>query len=322
MGFVISLETRTELRPLEEAEAKLILARKIMDYLRSYFVPKALESWSIAPLESLDGKLVERVSRRGSDMESLISSAKAILESRPWEVDTLTFKIEGEWIIGKNRVGGYLTIHNKEWRSTYGDLESNIYPTVEFSDLASLVKTDKEAETRLVSDFLRDFPTKVYRETPKVNRIYFGFGVPSRIDVDSLVAVYYSSDVAFIKDCLYTTKEEEGPKIKESFEPYKENFIVNGLKQVPAFQEYLDGLLSKHNVSKEIVGSMTLHAEGKDSFKTLFDEISNEIIKPLAEGLPDKDAILDRIRVALVEKTTRQAKLDFGNRRRDRTDES
>jgi len=310
LGYAIHLETNTELRPFEEAEAKLKIAKKIIDYWRPYFVPNALECWNIAPLESLDGKIVERISKPDSDIDSLLYHAKGILDTRRWEADDLTFKIEGEWVIDGVRVGGYLTIHNREWRSTYGDFESNIYPTTEFNDLMSFVKIQEEAEARLVSDFLSDFPTKVHNETPRVNRIYFGLGVPSPIDTDSLVAVYYSSNGAFITDCLHTT-EEEGPEIKESLAPYKERFLISGLRKVPSFEDYLDGLYAKHNVRKTITGSMTLRAEEIDSFKTLFDEIARDIIKPLVEGLPDKEDILNRIRLAVIEKTTKQTRLDF-----------
>ena len=49
-----------------------------------------------------------------------------------------------------------------------------------------------------------------------------------------------------------------------------------------------------------------------DSFKLLFEEISKDILKPIAQGLPNKEVILEKIRSAVVEKTTKQTKLEFG----------
>lgn len=312
MGLNISIERKANLLPASELEAKLKIAKKVLEFQRPYFSPKALESWSIAPLESLGGKLLRQVSKLGSDLESMISEAKYSLTEAPWDSDFLSFKILGDWTIGRTRINGYLTVHNKEWRSTYGDIESNIYPTREFSDLVYFLKTDHDAESRLVSDFLREFPAKIYRDTPKVSRIYFGLGAPSRFDVDSLIGAYYSSDTAFIKDCIYTAIEEQGDPMRDSFYPYKESFIVGGLNEVPSFEGYLDELFGKHSIKKDTSGSVTLLGSDMDSFKLLFDEIYEEILKPLAERLPNRKALLDKIRDAIVQTTTKQTKLGFG----------
>jgi len=309
LGLSISIENKPNISPKDGLEAKLKVTFQVLEFQRKYFIPKGIDTWSIAPLESLGGKVLDRFPR-DSDLDSLRSRAELSVKAAPWDSDILGFTIPGDWIMGSTKVTGYLTLHNKEWRSTYGDIESNIYPTTEFSDLLDVVRTNDRAKEHLVHDFLKEFPNSVDQETSKINRIYFGVGTPSKIDVDSLVGAYYSTEKDFIRDCLSTVKEVEGKPVKDSFDPYRETFIVNGLKQVPHFEEYLDELFEKHTIKKDVTGSVALFGSDKDSFRQLFDEISREILKPIAEELPNKDIILGKIRDAIVEKTTKQSRLD------------
>jgi len=312
MGLSIHLDQRQIMyvTPDIETNSRLDIASHVLAFYRDYFTPKTLSIWRRAPLQSLGGTLLKQISL-SSPIDRDLSDVKQYLNAFSWqEKAELIFVFTGDWTIGNTETAGFLNIYGRtRWSSTYGDIELNIYPTQDFPDLIHLMKANPELEGLLVHDFLMQFSTIIKDEPLKVAVMYFGVGVPSKYEVNVVTGAYYRSEDTLWADCLRTIIEEQGQSVKDSFTPYTQTFLVSGLKGVPAFTSFVEELLAKHHVVREESGSIVLIGRNLDSFRNFYEELSLRVLKPVAEELPNKTELLERIKSAIEGRGLKQTKL-------------
>jgi len=312
MGLNIHLDQDQSvyLTPDDELDSRLSIASSVLAYCRDHFVPDTLSIWRRAPLQSLGGELLRQLPL-STPIDRDLADVKAYLKTFNWqEKAELILVFTGEWTVGNVRTAGFLNVYGKaRWSSTYGDIELNIYPTEKFPDLIHLIKTNPSLERYLVRDFLMKFSTIVRDEPLRVAVMYFGVGVPSRYDVNAVTGAYYRSEKTLWGDCLKTVIEEQGQSVRDSFTPYRETFLVSGLKQVPAFTNFVEELLTKHHVAREKAGSIVLIGQDLDSFRNFYEELSSKVLRPVADELPNKDELLRKIKTAIEGRGLKQATL-------------
>lgn len=313
MGLNLNLEVRKGsfgVTPDTETEGRLNIAGSVLSYYSNYFQPHTLKIWRGAPLQSLGGTQAREIPITRKITEELLDLKRELTRYSWQEKQELIFQFIGDWTIDKITIEGFLNVNNKgTWRSTYGDIEFNIYPTKQFPDLIYLLKRDTTLEKQLVHDFLAEFPQLADSPPFRISAIYFGVGVPSKYEVTSLTGAYYGSEDTLIKDSVRTMIDEQGEKVSASFTPYKESFLISGLNDVPAFRQFLNDALTRHEITKEKTGSIVLIGRNLDSFKQFYDELSINVLKPVADDLPNKPHLLEIIKNAVERKTSKQQKL-------------
>jgi len=317
LGLSIALDHSGPSRylpPDAESESRLSIASKVLSFQRPYFESFECEIWKDAPLKSLEGTLLDTISLKNEPSEDYQTLRKALAKfDGPYsfsEKVKFLFKYLGKWKIGEESVDGYMLVSNHgKWRSTYGDIESNVYSTDRFPDLVNLLKSNPIVENKLVKEFLDVFPKQLSQEALKVSRIYFGLGAPSKTEVGNLVGVYYGSDDYFIGDLLDSVTEEETDSVRDALTPYKRTFLIGSLKDVPSFNQFVEHLFTQYHIRKAETGSITLVGRDLDSFELLYSELSQKILKPMAKELPDKDYLFRKIKDVVEARGTAQTHL-------------
>jgi hypothetical protein len=290
MGLSIFLELKPYTTPDLEIESRLNIASEVIKFYANYFTPRSVEVWRNAPAESLGGSHLKDLSFLKSEFWQDFALLRKELAAYNWQTRAdLILKFIGDWTIGSRIITGFINVNNKAtWRSTYGDVEVNIYADDQYADLVNFVKSAPEFERQLIDYFLIGFPKSVEKEPLKISVMYFGVGAPSRYEIDSVTGVYYGSGDALLGDCFRTISAEQGETVTNTFTPYKQKFLVSSLNEIPAFRQFLEESLMKAHIVKAQTGSIVLVGRDLQSFKMLYAELASKILEPLARQLPNK----------------------------------
>lgn len=290
MGLSIFLDLKPYTTPDVVIESRLNIASQVLAFYSNNFTPKSVEIWRSAPAESLGGSRLNKVTFTKSEFPEDFALFRKDLGTYSWQTKSdLILKFIGTWAIGNEHVTGFLNVNNKgTWRSTYGDIELNIYSDDKHPDLVNLIKSVPELERPLIDYFLIQFAKSVDKEPLKIAVMYFGVGAPSREEIDSVTGVYYGSEDALLGDCFRTIGAEQGEAVTNTFNPYKQKFLVTSLNDIPAFRQFLEEQFLKCHIVKAKAGSIALVGRDLESFKRLYSELSSKILEPLAKELPNK----------------------------------
>jgi hypothetical protein len=290
MGLSIFLELKPYTTPDLEIESRLNIASEVVKFYANYFTPTSVEVWRNAPAESLGGSHLKDMSFSKSEFWEDFALLRKELAAYNWETRAdLILKIIGNWTIGKETIAGFMNVNNKStWRSTYGDVEANIYADDKQADLVNFIKSVPELERQLVDYFLIEFAKSVEKEPLKINVMYFGVGAPSKYEIDSVTGVYYGSGDALLGDCFRTISAEQGETVTNTFNPYRQKFLISSLNDIPAFRQFLEEAFMKCHIVRAKTGSIALVGRDLQSFKLLYAELASKILEPLAKQLPNK----------------------------------
>jgi hypothetical protein len=306
MGLTISLARqkrgeRNYISPDERIASRISIGVDVSRFYEAYFKVDSIEVWKYAPMEELEGILVDslKVGKRfvtRDDHEYLMERLKN--REFPDRLFSIV-RLVGTWELeGQPPFEGYLSIANDpNWRRVYSDIELNITPDSNTTDIVELFYRDHLLKEKLVDRFIATF-AGVNDGVNKVSNIYFTLGVPSAEDLDLWRTASLQNENELLRDAITAYKAIGGKDVTHQLEPYSVPFIVKSLREIPNFDERLNKFLSDNTISTSPVGSIGLIGEDPEAFKKFLAEFIEKVLKPVVGKLPPDVRISEIIKNA------------------------
>jgi len=306
MGLTISLQPqrrgeRNYISPDDRITSRISVGVQVSRFYEAYFKVDTIEVWKYAPMEELEGILIDsiKVGKRfvtREDNEYLMERLKA----REF-LDRLfsIVRLVGVWELeGQPQFEGYLSIANDpSWRRVYGDIELNITPDSNTTDVVDLFYRDPVLKEKLVDRFIASF-AGFNDGVNKIANIYFALGVPSAEDLDLWRTASLQSENELLRDAITAYKTIGGKDVTRQLEPYDVSFIVKSLREIPNFDESVNKFLSDNTISTSPVGSIGLIGEDPEAFKKFLAVFIEKVLKPVVGKLPPDARISEIIKNA------------------------
>jgi hypothetical protein len=263
------------------------------------FVAHTVEIWYDAPSEALGGDF------QGEIPAQNLYNALQILESK---LKSLTFQdlhrtiiiFRGVWSIENVELAGYFSLHNpKEWREVYGDLEISAYG----QDLADAFWLRNDA-VEVISDFVKSLNRNVSSLRVAVNLIVFCKGLWNKHEPENLRVIYMVNEMRGLLSLFYVARRKEKNWDMETFaRPLDTTFLLDTLEKTEIVQDRFSKDL-KQDVTLEVpIGSKLYIGKEPDSFKKLYKDVTETIIKPALSKLPKDSSVKQQIEEGLKEFT-------------------
>jgi len=236
------------------------------------------------------------------------STAWDALQSPPKDVAQVVLRVNGEWRIGKTEFPGFFAANvEREWRSTYGDIEIDGYYAGPTGDDLTDAIWEANAADHFVSGYIsrmKDFEGELH----ELRKIYFtpSPAIDHRLD---LARAIYSRDVnEFFWSTIRSLRETEAweqHKLEEKTAPYLDQFLIASIKKFKVTEDKLTGAMQRYGITT-VAGSVVYVGQNANSFAQVYKELSESIIIPALKALPAKDDLQDRISKAITKQQTVQ----------------
>lgn len=308
MALLIDLERREYVDPRKELDIrKRVALHALNQYLRGYFEPTDIEIWETAPLSELGGLKISSSSINIGDIYQLEDNIdKKTRELRYQSLFESIIRINGVWKLDGIEKKGFFSINNAPlWRRAYGDVDIDIYPDGREDDITVLFWNDNILRERLVDNFFEGFVRDFYRyklaEKMNLNWICFASGIPTKRDVTTIKAVYYSSLKSFVSDSFQTFRDAN-VWVQRSLSL---KYLVNRAYEEDEFKKTILKTLEGFHINKIDGNSVILIGEHINSFNKLYAQFSDEYLEPIFNKLTPDDKVNDIVK----EVVTKQERL-------------
>jgi hypothetical protein len=306
MGLTLVLQRQARgehkyVHPDERIASRTAIGIQVSRFYEAYFKVNAIEVWKFAPMEENEGILIDSLSIEKKfvtreDHEYL----RERMQNRDFPDRLFSIiRLVGAWQVeGHEPFESYLSIANDpNWRRIYGDVELNIIPDGETTDIVEIFYRDKLLKEKLVDRFLASF-AGFNDGISRVSNIYFSLGVPSAEDFDLWRTASLQSENELLRDAITAYKTIGGEKVTRRLDPYSLSFIIKSLREIPQFDANLNDFLSKNRISASPVGSIGLIGEEPEAFKKFFADFVEKVLEPVIDKLPPDVSISDIIKNA------------------------
>lgn len=280
---------------------KLKACFETIRFFQGLFFPQDAEVWFTAPSEALGGNLAKKLSAR--NLYEASNVLYEYLKNLSFEDVTKTIVMfKGKWEFSKTKLWGYFSIQNHEkWREVYGDIEVSAYAKKEFEDLVDALWFTHDM-SNLIPKFLRSLKRGIKRSSIGLSQVTFSRGVPTREDPTNLMALYLVGERRRLLGIFYEAlKESRDRRIITKAKPLSTPYLLNTLVKEDVVEERFNKRLHKAMVFEIKQKSALYIAKERDSFATLYREISDAILKPALDKLPKENAVKEMIQRGLQE---------------------
>lgn len=205
--------------------------------------------------------------------------------------------IEFEFIlnIGKEDISGYIRLNNDLLRKNYGDIEMDIYPFKDVSNLGDLIYKENlnDMKNAIESAILK---YKQFRIPLKEAYISVSFGEPT-IDLTKRIWIYYSNPIFLVADLINFIKyfkelefgeESSVPKyliphyeeIIHKLKPYNVDFLSREFMSSEKFNKRFEEAVSEKQIAIKR-HSLTLSSNSIENNFLLARDLSEKMIFPV-----------------------------------------
>jgi len=265
------------------------------------FTPKTIEVWYDARSQALGGKRVKniKISNLYENISTIYQFYKnlSILDLKR----TITV-FTGNWSFDNIELGGYFSVQNQEdWRKTYGDITISAYAKNGYVDLTDALWSLPEIR-EIILRFTKVFSIATKKLNIKLSQMSFSIGAYSNEDPTNLLALYLSGTRKNLLKIFYRALLKSGEKrILFKSKPLDTNFLIDILLNKAIVTERIDKRLEQDLVNEIPTQSVLYFGKYRDSFKKLFHDISEAVIIPAFNKLPEASVVEYQIEEGLNE---------------------
>jgi len=270
-------------------------------FYKGLFFPENVEVWFSAPSEASGGTIAERF-----PAENLYVATQRLYDY----LGQLSFEdsirsiimLKGIWEFNGERLAGYFSIQNDaNWREAYGDIEISAYAKGEFEDLVDALWATQPIPS-LIRRLLGLLKTATKKSSLSLSQVTFSRGIPTKEDPTNLMAIYFAGERRSLLGTFYMAlRQSRDRSVIFKAKPLNTLFFINTLVKDEIAEERITKRLDRAIVT-EIRGRSALYiAKDRNSFATLYKEISDAILKPALEKLPKEETVRERIHEGLEE---------------------
>jgi hypothetical protein len=281
---------------LETVGDKLLACYEALKFFhKTLFFSQEAEVWFSAPSEALGGNLA-RVFPAQNPLEAT-HAINEYLRSLQYQDLRKTFVIfRGLWEINGIKLAGYFSIQNNpEWRKVYGDLEIAAYAKGDFEDIVDALWV-LQGLNGLIDKFIREFQRGIHNLCIGLSQAIFCRGIWTREDPSNIMAIYLigarRSLLKIFYDALRKSKE---PDVISKARPLDTRFLLDTLEENKDVETRIKERLKKTMVTEIPIRSALYIAKERDSFASLFKDVSNSVLKPAFAKLPKEDQVKEQI---------------------------
>lgn len=266
---------------------------------KGLFFPQDAEVWFSAPSKALGGSFGKRFS--AENPYEATQHLHEYLGQLPFgDLSRAIVLYKGIWHFDDTRLAGYFSVQNDaNWREVYGDIEISAYAKGEFEDVVDALWQTQPFEG-VIKMFLRILKRSIAKSSLGLSQVTFSRGIPSKEDPSNLMATYAVGERRSLLGIFYTAlRQSRDREVIFKAKPLDTLFFLNALVKEDIVNQRITRRLEKA-VVREITGRSALYiAKDKDSFATLFKEISEAVLKPALEKLPMEESVREWIRKGL-----------------------
>lgn len=264
-------------------------------FYKGVFVPQDAEVWFTAPSEALGGRLARKVSARNPYEATEVLHEH--LKELPFEDASKTIVMfKGLWQFNETMLGGYFSIQNsRKWREVYDDIEISAYAKGEFEDLVDVLWLTLDMPT-LIPKFIQALEQGIRGTNIGLSQVTFSRGIPTKEDPTNLMAVYLVGERRSLLGIFYKAlKESRDRSVAIKAKPLNTTFLLNTLVKQNIVGKRINERLREAMVVEKRTKSALYIAKERNSFATLYREISKAVLKPALEKLPKEDVVREMI---------------------------
>lgn len=254
---------------------------------RNLFHPEEIQVWFDASSEALGGRLVKQIPLENlhADSETLYQYLLALPFS---DLNKSIIIYSGKWVASEIELGGYFSVQNQEeWRKTYGDLTISAYARKEFEDLVDFLWALENARQTIL-EFVKTLARPKHSLSVRTAQISFSHGIYSDEDPTNLMALYLSGERRSLLRIFYKALLASNDAIiTMKSKPLETRFLIETLINNSIVTKRIDSRLERDLVDEIRAGSALYFGKERDSFQKLFQEISEAILKPAFNKLPE-----------------------------------
>lgn len=296
MAIIIGFSQKLPASYAEIVLDKLDACYEAVKYFHNnLFTSHTVELWFDGPSKALGG------SSQGEIPAQNPYNALLTLRDR---LETLTFQdlrrviviFRGVWHIKDIELAGYFSLHiPDDLRNIYGDLEIAAYPQGDIEDIVDAFWQMKNV-TEIVTDFVRAFNRGISTLKIALYQIAFYQGIYNRYDPDGIRAIYISSERRGLLRLFYEARRKEKDWDMETFaKALDTKFLLDTLEETDLVQDRINKELEQDAALEIPVGSKLYMGKEADSFKKLYRDVTDSIIKPALSKLPKDTSVKTQI---------------------------
>jgi len=289
MTISIMLGKKPYTSPAKRFVDKCELTNAVYEWLGVYFEARRIEEWQNATDESLGGKLLNQYPvETPANVAPILRQVARRYEGHVGLELPIIITIKGVWVVDEP-IGGYITMSNHEdWRDAYGDIEIGVLASGEVTDVVELIWKSELTREELVTNFLREF-SRFEDDFFDMESIVFALGVPSTVSVSQWLASHFKSPSYYFMRVL-SSMEEESPEIHAYIRLINRLALTSDLYKIQYFRDYIKQVAKKVDVAVDYRSSIQLVGRNRESYKHMYQELSNSLAQVLKNSLPqDKE---------------------------------
>lgn len=200
------------------------------------------------------------------------------------------------WNIKDVELAGYFSLHiSRDWRKVYGDLEISAYPQGDIEDIVDAFWLMEDV-TGIVGDFVKTFNRGISTLRIALSQMAFCEGIWNKDDPEAIKAIYITTERRGLLRLFYEARRKEEAWDMETFaKPLDTNFLLDTLEETDLVQERINKELEQDAALEIPVGSKLYIGKEPDSFKKLYRDVTESIIKPALSKLPKDTSVKTQI---------------------------
>jgi len=268
---------------------------------RGLFFLKEVEVWFNAPSEALGGSLA-KVAKSENPIEAANTLYEYFKELPYADIRKTIVIFRGNWEIDSLKIAGYFSIQNdSEWQSVYGDIEISAYAKGQIEDVVDILWSTSDAQG-LLRNFVESIERGIKGFCIALSQITFSYGIPTSEDPSNLMAIYLIGERRALLRVFYRAlRDSEDPIVVAKARPLDTRFLMDILAKARIVETRISERLEKAMVVEVPRKSALYIAKDRSSFKKLYEEISEAILKPALKNLPEESIVRERIERGLDE---------------------
>lgn len=285
--------SRKQLTPYDQFVLdKLKVCYEALKYFQNkMFFARTAELWYDAPSEALGGEFQGEIPAQNP------FNALQVLENKLKKLDFQTLRrviviFRGIWIFDNIELAGYFSLHNpKEWRDVYGNIEISAYD----KDLVDVFLLKNDA-VEVIGDFVKSLDRNTSNLKISVNHIVFCNGLYNRYEPENLRVIYMVNEMRGLLKLFYEARRKQKNWDMEAFAvPLDTNFFMDTLEKTDVVQDRFNRDLEQDATVPLPVKSKLYIGKERDSFKKLYNDVTESIIKPALSKLPTDSSVREQI---------------------------